>query len=207
MLISYQDLETRETGFSAPANGITFILLISIFFFSSCSLSEYDRQAVQQALADSTDHTSETWDVTMDLMEDGIRFIQIISPYALTTESKEETTTILHGPVHIEIRDTTGTLETSVSAGKATYFSRKSEFHLMGDVVVNAHGKRTLRTNSLTWFQFRREIETDDFVTIITPQDSINGQGLKGDDRLDTYIIDKVTGTFTIETPSEQTES
>lgn len=167
-------------------------------------MSEYDRQAVRQALADSTDHTSETWGVKMDLMEDGIRFVQINSPYAITTESREETTTILNGPVNIQIRDSTGLMETEVSAGKATYHSRRSEFFLEGDVIVSTAGKRTLKTASLTWFQFSREIKTDQFVTIITPQDSINGHGLSGDDRLETYTIGRVTGSFTLENSSEQ---
>jgi LPS export ABC transporter protein LptC len=203
MLTSYLDSVTLVTEFLGQAK-VPFIIILSFLVLSSaCTMSEYDRQAVQQALADSTDHTSETWGVKMDLMEDGVRFVQIISPYATTTESREETTTILRGPVKIQIRDSSGTVETTVSANKATYYSRRSEFFLEGDVKVNTAGKRTLKTSSLTWFQFSREIKTEDYVTIVTPRDSINGQGLVGDDRLDSYTIGRVTGSFTIETTSD----
>lgn len=207
MLTSYRDSVTQVTEFLEQIKIPHLILLSVLLFQGGCTMSEFDRQAIQQALADSTNHTSETWGVKMELMEDGIRFVQIISPHATTNESKEETTTLLRGPVDIQIRDSLGMVQTRVSANKATYYGRKSEFFLEGDVVVNTEGKRTLKTASLTWFQFSREIKTEDFVTIITPRDSINGQGLVGDDRLDTYTIGRVTGSFTIETSTDQDNS
>jgi LPS export ABC transporter protein LptC len=207
MLTSYRDSVTQVTEFLEQVNVPLLILISVIFFQSGCSMSDYDRQAIQQALADSTNHTSETWGVKMELMEDGVRFVQILSPHAITTELKEETTTLLRGPVDIQIRDSSGVVQTRVSANKATYYGRRSEFFLEGDVVVTTEGKRILKTSSLTWFQFSREIKTEDFVTIITPRDSINGQGLIGDDRLVTYTIGRVTGSFTIETSSDQDNS
>lgn len=195
-----QGLETRATGFLEPSKPRFILLILSAIFFIACEgVSEQEREAIQQALADSSDHTSETWGITLELMEDGNRFVHITSPYAVSTETKEESVTVLYGPVYIEVRDADGNPETYVSSSKAIYWSRSSEFYLEGNVIVEAPGNRTLTTEALTWFQFRREIEAEGLVTIVTPADSIVGTGLTGDDRLETYTIGRVSGSFTIE--------
>ena len=200
MHTSYQALETQAIEFLGLLKSNLLIWGFILIFFISCDgVSEHDRAAIQQALADSSYHNSETWGVTMDLMEDGIRFVSIQSPYAVTTESKDESTTILYGPVYIEVRDKDGNPETYVSSGRAVYWSRTSEFYLDGNVVVDAPGNQKLTTQALTWYQFRREIEAEGLVTIVTPTDSIVGTGLKGDDRLESYTIGKVSGSFTID--------
>jgi LPS export ABC transporter protein LptC len=180
---------------------------LSLFFFivlgllSSCgSLTEQDHQAVYEALADSLERDSETWGVRMDIMEDGLRQISIKSPYATTLEKQTGSETTLYGPVFIEVVDSTGLVETTVTANKALYIARTGEFTFTKDVVVKTSGSKTLKTEELVWFQHYREIETPAFVVITTPQDSIAGFGLIGDDRLETYTILQVTGSITIET-------
>lgn len=199
MRISFPVLGTQAIGFLELFKSNLLIWGFILLLISSCEgVSDLDRAAIEQALADSTYHNSETWGVTMDLMEDGIRFISIQSPYAITTENKDESTTILYGPVHIEVRDNEGNPETYVSSGRAVYRSRTSEFYLDGNVVVDAPGNQKLTTPALTWYQFKREIEAEGIVTIVTPTDSIVGTGLIGDDRLESYTIGKVSGTFTV---------
>ena len=198
----------QAIGFLEPLKSNLQSWVLILFLFISCDgVSEHERAAIQQALADSSYHNSETWGVTMDLMEDGIRFVSIQSPYAVTTENKEESTTILYGPVYIEVRDKNGNPETYVSSGRAVYWSRTSEFYLDGNVVVDAPGNQKLTTQALTWYQFKREIEAEGLVTIVTPTDSIVGTGLKGDDRLESYIIGKVSGSFTIDDNSKDSTS
>ena len=206
MHTSFQALETQAIGFLELFKSNLIIWGTILFLITSCGgVSEHDRAAIQQALVDSSYHNSETWGVTMDLMEDGIRFVSIQSPYAITTENKDESTTILYGPVYIEVRDKEGNPETYVSSGRAVYWSRTSEFYLDGNVVVDAPGNQKLTTQALTWYQFNREIEAEGLVTIVTPTDSIVGTGLVGDDRLESYTIGKVSGTFTIN--DEQNDS
>jgi LPS export ABC transporter protein LptC len=209
MRISFPVLGTQAIGFLELFKSNLLIWGFILFLISSCEgVSDLDRAAIERALADSTYHNSETWGVTMDLMEDGIRFVSIQSPYAITTENKDESTTILYGPVYIEVRDNEGNPETYVSSGRAVYWSRTSEFYLDGNVVVDAPGNQKLTTPALTWYQFKREIEAEGIVTIVTPSDSIVGTGLVGDDRLESYTIGKVSGTFTINNdPNDSTKT
>lgn len=189
------------TEFSAQLRQSYLGLVILVFFYvAGCSeVSDQDREAIDSALSDSTSYESETWGVTMELIEDGQRFVHITSPYAVSNEQGQNSSTILYGPVYIEVRDELGEPETYVSAGRAIYLSKRSEFYLDGGVTVETIDQKRLRTESLTWFQFSRSIQAEGAVTIITPADSIVGVGLKGDDRLVHYTLDSVSGTFTIE--------
>lgn len=189
----------QEIEFLVPGKSIILTILLAIF--AGCTnLSDYDRASIEQALADSTNYATESWNVTMDILQDNRRFIRITSPYATSIETAQGGETTLKGPLHIEVRDTLGNRETEVTAMKAIYQSRKGEFFLQGDVLVTTNDNQTLRTEELTWFQQERSILTDAFVTIITERDSITGHGLTGDDRLQEYVIQQVTGRFTLQT-------
>jgi len=192
------------TEFSAlPKHSLLRLICLVTIIVTGCSeVSDQDRAAIDSALSDSTSYESETWGVTMELIEDGQRFVHITSPYAVSNEQGENSSTVLYGPVYIEVRDELGQPETYVSAGRAIYLSKRSEFFLDGGVRVETVDKKTLSTESLTWFQYSRSIEAEGAVTIITPADSIVGVGLKGDDRLIIYTLDSVSGTFTIENES-----
>jgi LPS export ABC transporter protein LptC len=189
------------TVFSAqPKSAFLRRVVVILVFFTSCTtVTDQDRAAIDSALADSTSYESETWGVTMELLEDGQRFVHITSPYAVSNEQGANSSTVLYGPVYIEVRNEQGDPETYVSAGRVIYLSSRSEFYLDGGVNVQTVDQKTLRTESLTWYQFFRSIEAEGAVTIITPADSIVGVGLKGDDRLIIYTLDSVSGTFTIE--------
>lgn len=203
MHTSCRDSATLEIGYLARINVVVTATIMSVISLSACTgMSEYDRDAVAKALADSTSHASETWNVRMDIMEDGRRFIHVVSPHATTLETHDGTRTTLSGPVNIEIRDTTGRAETTVQADKAVYHGRVGEFYFTGNVLVETDGGNRLRTEALTWVQQQRRVFTEKFVTIITPRDSIAGHGLRGDDRLINYEIERVTGSFTLDTTS-----
>lgn len=179
-----------------------YVITLAVFLsVAACnSLTEYDRQSIEQALSDTTNYATETWNVTMDIMQDRRRFIRITSPFATTIDTQDGGETTLNGPLHIQVRDTLGNTETDVTANKAIYHNRRGEFFLQGDVVITTVDEQTLKTQELTWFQQDRSISTDAFVTIITPRDSITGHGLIGDDRLQEYVIERVTGRFTLDT-------
>jgi len=184
---------------SGQSDSIWIVLWVTVLLSGCSNVSEQDRAAIDSALSDSTEYVSESWGVTMELLQEGQRFVHITSPFAVSTEQSTLSTTVLYGPVFIEVRDKSGKPETYVSAGRAVYRSRKSEFYLDGGVHVETADQKTLRTESLTWFQFDRMILATGEVTIITPTDSIQGTGLHGDDRLITYTLQSVSGTFTID--------
>jgi len=189
----------RAIAFLAPINTLSGLLIV-LFVTNGCNkLSAYDRESIQQALNDSTFHATQTWNVTMDILQDGQRFIRINSPYATTAETPEGGETTLDGPLRIEVRDSLGATQTMVTADKAIYQNRKGSFFLKGNVEVTTDNNQVLRSEELTWFQQERTIYTEAPVTLITARDSLTGSGLSGDDQLLEYTIHQVTGRFTLD--------
>ena len=177
---------------------ITYLLVV--LFLTSCSdLSERDRNRVKSALADSLTNKTESWNVDMNLIEGGKLRVDLSSPYSSTEQLNRGTETRFNGPVHISVFDTSGHKVTSISCEKAIFQSSEKIFEFFNNVIVKTNRKRTLRTEYLKWLQNNHTIQTNDYVTITTPTDSIAGYGLKGTDDLKEYTITKVTGSVSVE--------
>ncbi len=172
-------------------------LIIGLLALTGCTeLSDYDRDRVADAMADSLLSVTESRNITMDLIEDGHRKITVVAPYAATYERNDRTETELRENVHVTVWDTTGAMETIVTSKSARYIGHRSEFHFQNDVVVETRDGRHLFTDYLEWSQQDRSIYSPEFVIIVTPSDSITGYGLDGTDDLETYTLSEVTGEF-----------
>lgn len=62
-------------------------------------------------------------------------------------------------------------------------------------VVINKEGSE-LRTQKLIWNQNTQKVSSDVFVSIKTPNETIEGIGFESDQSLKNYKIYKVSGTF-----------
>lgn len=178
-------------------NSFRYLLPLTLAFISCTELSDYDNQSVSEALSDSVFSVTESWDVTTHLIEEGRRIITLESPYTATYENNGRNQSHLKGPVTITAYDSLGVPITLVYADKSIYHSRETEFEFEGDVVViNLETENTLRTEYLKWFYHTRHIDAPGFVTIVSPSDSIAGEGLSGKDDLTEYRLKRITGQF-----------
>lgn len=177
----------------------TTYLLVMLFLVSCTDLSEHDRRRVKSALADSLTNKTESWNVDMNLIENGKVRVDLSAPYSATTQLSKGTETHFKGPVHIAVYDTSGSKVTTIKCQKAIFKTRDRIFEFFNNVIVKTKDKRTLRTEYLKWLQKNHNIQTNDYVTITTPSDSIAGYGLKGTDDLKSYTISKVTGRVSLE--------
>lgn len=175
------------------------LLILSLLTTVACTdLSSYDEDRINEALADSLLSVTESWDIEMEIIEDGFRVVNIRAPYAATYHEGDSETD-MQGPVEVIVRDTLGNQKTKVNSNHALYTARDSNFKFRGNVVVVTEEGRVLRTQELDWEQQERKISSDDFVTITTPADSIAGFGLTGSDDLSVYTISRVTGEFELD--------
>lgn len=172
----------------------------AILTLSACTdLSEYDRERVHDAMADSLLSVTESRNIRMELIEDGQRIVTVRSPFAATYTRDGHSETDLRDSVFVVVFDTTGTVETEVTSRKARYLGHQSEFHFSEEVTVTTRDGRNLYTEYLEWSQSDRTIHTPDFVIIVTRSDSITGYGLTGTDDLVSYRLTEVTGDFELE--------
>ncbi len=176
------------------------LLLMPAFFFAACTdLSDYDRERVRDAMADSLLSVTESRNIRMELIEDGQRIVSVHSPFAATYSREGRSETDLRDSVYVAVLDSTGAIETEVTSRSARYLGHESEFHFTDDVLVSTRDGRRLRTEYLEWSQSDRSIYTPDFVIIVTEADSITGYGLTGTDDLSSYRLTEVTGEFELE--------
>jgi len=174
--------------------------LILLFTVAACSeLSDHDTRQIQAELNDSLISTTESWDVEMSLMKDGRKKILIDGSYAISYQSEDRKQTNIDGPVYVQLFDTTGAVETEAWSKRAIYFDEKREFELYDSVRVQTVTERQLYSEYLKWSQDSDRISSPDFVTIITPSDSISGRGFDGLTDLSSYTITDPSGRVQVD--------
>ena len=178
--------------------------LISVFSLliltiSCTELSEYDTQQVQAALNDSLITTTESWDVEITLMREGRTRMIIDGSHAVQYQIEENKRTTIDGPVYVQLFDTTGSMETEAWSKKAVYLETEREFELIDSVRVKTVDDRHLYTEYLKYIQDTDRISSPQFVTIITPTDSISGRGFSGKTDLSSYTIIEPRGRLIVE--------
>lgn len=183
----------------APHKSIVLILGLFTAFTACSDLSEEDNQQIDEALSDSLTSTTETWNVDMNIIEEGQKKVHLTGSYAATFNTEELNETRISGPVHIDVFDSTGAVETTVDSDRATYRAEDTEFEFFGNVRVNVKDERFLESEYLKWEQGSNQISTPKFVIIITPSDSIAGTGFEGTSDLDSYTIEQPQGRVTVD--------
>lgn len=166
---------------------------------SSCGdLSEEESEQVDEALRDSLTSTTESWNIDMEVIEEGSKKVRLWGSYAATyTGDRNETR--IKGPVTIHVFDSTGAVDTEVFSDRATYLSEDAVFELYGNVRVNTADNRQLESEYLEWQQSDNSIQTPKFVIVKTPTDSIAGTGFEGDTDLIDYTIKEPKGRVIVD--------
>ncbi len=173
---------------------------LSFFLFTACGeLSDFDARQIQSTLNDSLTTTTESWDVEMLLMKDGRSRIKIDGSYAISYQMPNRKETHIDGPVYVQLYDSAGVLETEAWSKRAVYLESNSEFELFDSVRVQTVTDRELYSDYLKWSERTDRITSPEFVTIITPSDSIAGRGFNGLTDLSNYTIDEPRGRFLVD--------
>ncbi len=173
-----------------------FIGLLMIVGIAACGgeLSEDESEKVDEALRDSLTSSTETWEVDMEIMEDGQKKVRLWGSYAATYSDDDINETRIKGPITIHVFDSTGAVKTKVYSNRATYKPEDAIFELFEDVQVETRDNRHLDSEYLEWQQDNNSINTPKFVIIKTPSDSIAGTGFEGDTDLTDYTIKEPKG-------------
>lgn len=175
----------------------------TILFSTSCrdTGSGYESQP-RNVQADTLISTTVSIDPEIEILEDGYVRTRATAPRGLTRESQGVNETQLFGPpVHVEVLDSLGRVETHITCNEASYKSRDLRFEFFGDVRVTSgsEGERKLKTERLVWNEELKEFTSEGFVIITTPADSITGYGFSGTQDLSQYRLGTVTGQFSVD--------
>jgi LPS export ABC transporter protein LptC len=187
-------LEPHKTLFS-----LLICLLLTAGLSSCGDLSQEQSKQVNEALKDSLTSTTETWEVDMEIIEEGNKKVRLWGSYAATYSQKDKSETRIKGPVKIHVFDTSGAVETKVYSDRAVYQPEEAIFELYGNVRVNTADNRHLESEYLEWRQSNNTIQTPKFVIVKTPTDSIAGTGFQGDTDLVDYTIKEPKGRVIVD--------
>jgi LPS export ABC transporter protein LptC len=190
--------------FAAHKNDMFTVLYAGFFilfiFITSCGeLDQNETQNVNRALSDSLLSTTETWNLDMQIIEDGQKKVRLQGRYAASYNNNEVNETRIRGPVTIHVFDTTTAIKTWVDSDSAIYRSEDSQFELFGDVRVRTREDKHLESEYLKWDEADNKISTPQFVIITTPSDSIAGTGFNGASDLSSYTIREPSGRVIFE--------
>jgi hypothetical protein len=179
-------------------------VFLTVLLLQCTRLSDYDRQQVARALKDSLTNRTESWDFTVQMSQNGIRTFQITAAYGYSLETDTGSVTFARGGVDIKAFDSSGVnVARYVSCQSLTYAARTSFLSMYGDVKVRTSDEKRLFARDLLWIQPKNLLLSDGFVTVITPDDSISGYGLRARDDLSTYRIKEVSGEVTVQRNTE----
>ncbi len=185
---------------------LLLLALLAAVLIQCTKLTEYDLQQVRRAMNDSLTSRTESWDFNVVMMQKGVRAFAIEAPYGFSQETDSGSITFVKGPVHVQVYDSTGlTVDRTVTCGALTYFARTSYLYMTGGVHIVTSDSRTLRAGDLRWLQQRNLLTSEGFVTVVTPDDSLSGYGLRAKDDLSEYRIREVTGEVSVERNDEKT--
>ena len=188
----------RETDILAPFKFVFILLVLSIV--CSCSkLSEYDSQQIKEALADSILSTTESWDIDMNLVEDGSKVLNLIGSHAFTIKKTGVHESRISGPVFISIFSENGQIKSTVECDSATFKPDEAVFEMFGNVKVITNNGNKLSSDFLMWERKIDRVSTDLFVTFISPPDSITAIGFFGNSELTEYTLNQASGNVVID--------
>lgn len=102
--------------------------------------------------------------------------------------------------VFIEFYNKQGTKTTTLRANRGVQFHSNNLHTAVGNVIVtNLEKNQTLKTEKLNWNPNTQKLYTDQFVTIITPDEQITGTGLEAAQDFSSYKLRKISGVVSIE--------
>ncbi|RAU84224.1 LPS export ABC transporter periplasmic protein LptC [Pontibacter arcticus] len=101
--------------------------------------------------------------------------------------------------LYLEFYGEPGQLTTTIKANYGKQDRNKDVYMVRGNVIVsNIQKKETLKTEELFWDKSKAQIYTDKFVTVVTPEEVITGEGLRAKQDFSEYSLKRVTGNFSI---------
>jgi LPS export ABC transporter protein LptC len=180
--------------------GITAAFLIIATGIAGCE------QRIQPSVLEGIAHgelpDQESWDSTIIISRAGVISAIIEAGYIAVYSEQERT--LLDAGVHIDFYDTAGTITSVMVSDRGIVYEDTQNLSGYGNVVIEGNDGTVLETEEIHWAHSSERIHTNEFVTITSPDEIIQGYGLESDAGLSNYTIYRVTGQTRPGPPGEQ---
>jgi len=133
----------------------------------------------------------QSWQSTITFSDSGKTRAIVQAGRIRVFESRLET--VLDSLVQIDFFDAEEIRTTKLNSHWGKVDDKSRDLYAYENVVVKNVDGVTLTTEKLMWRNIDRKITTDEFVTIVTPTEKIEGYGFESDQGLKNYTIFKIT--------------
>ena len=175
---------------SYPGPFFYIIILTLTISLSSCD----DKfKPTQTDINTSEIPSQESWNSTVIFSDSG-NTKAVLDAGHISVYSSKGYTLIDSGAVVNFYKD--GKIASTLTGNKGKIDDKTKDIEIYDSVrVVNTEGSE-LKTQKLYWTNATKRVSSDEFVKIITPDETIEGIGFESDQNLKNYKIFKVSGTF-----------
>jgi LPS export ABC transporter protein LptC len=169
------------------------LLFAFCFIFSSCE--EKLKPTVRTDIKSDEVPTQESWNNIITFSEAGITTATLRTGHSRYFSNKAEY--FLDDGVKVDFFDKFGKHTSILTSERAVIDNKTKNMEAIGNVIVISDSGTVVKTESMKWINDTKRIIGDQFVTITSPRESIQGYGFESDQNLKDYTIKKVSGQVT----------
>ncbi|MBK7499283.1 MAG: LPS export ABC transporter periplasmic protein LptC [Ignavibacteriales bacterium] len=167
-----------------------FVLILSILFlFPFCS-SKRVKPSVDGKLSVEELPSQESWNSIITFSDSGKISAILYAGHLRKYDDKKET--FLDQNIKVDFYDQNEVQTTTLTSVKGRVDETTNNLYAMDSVVVSSDSV-TIKTDEMMWRNKDRKIVSDKFVTVISPQEEIQGYGFESDQNLNNYVIYNIT--------------
>lgn len=167
-----------------------FLLILSILFlFPFCS-SKRVKPSVDGKFSVEELPSQESWNSIVTFSDSGKISAILYAGHLRKYEEKRET--YLDQNIKVDFYDQNEVQTTTLTSIKGRVDETTNNLYAIDSVVVSSDSV-TIKTDEMMWRNKDRKIVSDEFVTVISPQEEIQGYGFESDQNLNNYVIYNIT--------------
>jgi len=166
------------------------VLILSVLFlFPFCS-SKRVKPSVDGKFRVEELPSQESWNSIVTFSDSGKISAILYAGHLRKYDDKRET--FLDQNIKVDFYDQNEVQTTTLTSIKGRVDETTNNLYAIDSVVVFSDSV-TIKTDEMMWRNKDRKIVSDKFVTVISPQEEIQGYGFESDQNLNNYVIYNIT--------------
>ncbi len=163
--------------------------LFSLILLLSCS-SKRVKPSIDGNLSVEELPSQESWNSVITFSDSGKISAILYAGHLRKYDDKRET--FLDQNIKVDFYDQNEVQTTTLTSIRGRVDETTNNLYAMDSVVVSSDSV-TIKTDEMMWRNKDRKIVSDKFVTVISPQEEIQGYGFESDQNLNNYVIYNIT--------------
>ncbi len=168
-----------------------------IFIVAGCG-DQKIKPSVDASLQVSKLPLQESWKDTVAFSDSGRTKAVLIAGHLRMFDQPNET--LLDSSIQVDFYNNAGIKTTTLTALQGKVDNNTNNLYAIDSVVAVNDSGIILHTQELMWNNNQQKIQSDKFVTIVSPKEKIQGYGFESDQSLRNYTIYNITYETRVDT-------